>query len=436
MTPEQKNALSALLLGVLVLLGAAGAIVAAVMRSGFGLADVDQAMRWFDPWFFQYNLWLTLFSILIVPFITFHYVASMRGEKIRRLQREWCERTSPPVLGATPAACAAEVAELVAPQFKMRRYVPSVVAMMLVSGLGVAVLLLAKPSFTGNGIDYSRGANMLLLGPYLRGHEQGDARAYQQVIIALCAFQFGFLGAYVYAISALIRSYFTVDLTPHTIVAGTVRMVTASVLSIVLSFFIMTLPQVAEPTLLQMLPVLSFFLGYFPSRALLVLERAGRVLLEQRTRYEATPMHSLPGMTIGDELRLDYEGLDSLEDLEHSDPADLAIRTGFTYSQLRDWRDQAWLGSRLRDDYPKWLAGTAILGRQELREYFEKQAARIDEAIADLADLAQIKPGKVRALFVALSGTPGVPVPRLRIRKEPAAAQTRPAPPPGSTADL
>ena len=43
---------------------------------------------WFDPIFFHYNLALATIAILIVPTVTFVYVASMRGEKERRLLQE------------------------------------------------------------------------------------------------------------------------------------------------------------------------------------------------------------------------------------------------------------------------------------------------------------------------------------------------------------
>ncbi len=52
----------------------------------------------------------------------------------------------------------------------------------------------------------------------------------------MIAFQFGFLGAYVYFIGSVVRAYFTLDLTSHTFVDGAIRMIVASILALVLSF--------------------------------------------------------------------------------------------------------------------------------------------------------------------------------------------------------
>ena len=367
----------------------------------FRLGAVEEALHWFDKWFVQYNLTLIIFSILIVPFLTLVYVGSRRYEKVRRLRRELCERREsgkPPVWGDSVAACNHRVEIFVHDQFQLRAYLPSMVAMMVTVALGVSILLLAKPVFepgktnVATGINYANGANMLLLGPNAKFYMAPDSDMFKQVLTSLCAFQYGFLGAFIYAITSLIWSYFNVDLTPHSLVAGTVRMVTASVLALVLSFI---LPE-------KGLPAIAFFLGYFPNRALLVLERFGRQVLSVTTEYAATPLHSLPGLGLNDEWRLTYEGLDSLEHMETADPLDLAIRTGYSYTQLCTWCDQAWLATRMRGDYETWIAKTGILGRDALRDYFSGEADRIDDAIAKMSAATGVPEVKLRALYVLL----------------------------------
>lgn len=379
---------------------------------------MDAAVKWFDPSFFIYNLLLSAFAVLIVPFLTFHYIGSMRREKLRRLKRELCEcrdagaKRKTPIWGGNEAECERNIRQLVEPQFRLRNYLPSVVGMSVTVAFGIVIILLAKPVFIPNatdhlrGVNYALGANMLLLGPNAAFYTTKDPAMFRQILMSLCAFQFGFLGAFVYAISSLVWSYFNVDLTPHTLVAGSVRMVTASVLAIVLGFFVSSMPYFngSESKLVQLMPVVAFFLGYFPDRGLVLLQRAGRVLLEDKTDYASMPMHNLPGIGISDEGRLGYEGFSNLEQVEHSDPLDLAIRTGYSYTQLQHWKEQAWLASRLREQYSKWIECTGILGREELMIYFRREASRIDEAISELSTASGVPKVKLRALYLLLCG--------------------------------
>src|ERR1043166_4619348 len=86
----------------------------------FGMPQIKLAIRWFDPWFVQYNLSLVIFAVLIVPFLTLHYVASRRYEKARRLKRELCERRGQgtPVWGHSVDVCNNNVDKLVHDQFQ------------------------------------------------------------------------------------------------------------------------------------------------------------------------------------------------------------------------------------------------------------------------------------------------------------------------------
>ncbi len=370
---------------------------------------IDQSVQWFDPWFFLYNLLLVVFAVLIVPFLTMHYIGAMKREKRRRLRRELCEvpigQMKKPVWGNTRAECEKKIKDHVDRQFRMRTYVPSLLGMMIAIAFGVAILLLSKPVFFFRiGVDYSRGTNMLLAGAKMENYLLPNLGMFQQVLISLCAFQFGFLGAYIYAISNLIWSYFNVDLTPHTLIAGTVRMVFASVLSIVLSFAIPLLPflKINETQFVQLLPVFAFFLGFFPDRGLVFLQSIARTFLRIKSEIAATPIRMLPGVGISDEGRLAYEGYESVELFEHSDSLDLAIRTGYSYTQLCTWRDQAWLASRMREQYRNWVTATGILGREELQQCFTREGARVSAAIVEMSAASKVPEVKLRALYLLL----------------------------------
>ena len=178
-------------------------------------------------------------------------------------------------------------------QFSIYNYFGSVLSLMLITAFGASIILLLKPVpnvMAGCGVDYSKGGNFLLLGPYIELFSTKKDEFYHHIIVSLTAFQFGFLGAYVYMVSDLLRGYFTLGLSPHTFVANTIRMVTASLLSLVVAFLFSHWSD--KVSLLT--PALSFFFGYFPETALLYMRKwmAARFHITAE-RYYATPLSSL-----------------------------------------------------------------------------------------------------------------------------------------------
>lgn len=368
---------------------------------------------WFDPFFLYYNVFLSLFAVLIVPGIVLFY-RGMAGEKERRLSQEM-----PP---GEWERCRERVLPLIRRQFRFRSYLGSLFAVMVVIAAGVAIMLLMKPYFPGevpaeapafdsHGVNFGRGANILMAGPFVKdypGGEPGDLdRFYDQIAVGLTAFQFGFLGAYVYFIGSLLRSYFTLDLSSHTLVAGTIRMVTSSVLALVLSFVLpAVLPgDASSPEFLRALPVIAFFLGYFPKRALLWLELWGnKVLGLGRQSYHQTPVAALAGMSATHETRLDREGYDNVENLAHGDALELAVRTGFGYRQLRSWIGEARLRLRLGPDFGAFAEATWLRTEDQVKAFYEAWDGPAEEATRHLAAACPGMELRVRDLALLLGG--------------------------------
>ena len=326
------------------------------------------AAYWFDPVFFQYNLFLLGFAVFVIPAVTWFYFIYMKGEKFKRLGNQ--------LPAAQWEASKADIRKWLARQSSPGSYFGSMTVLMLVVTFGASIMLLLKPVLgcaagsgdEGCGVDYSRGANILLLGPYIELYATRNQDFFQHIVISLAAFQFGFLGAYVYFIGRLARDYFTLDLTSHTYVAATIRIVTASLLSLVVSFsFGHPFPDNAAA--MAFLPVLSFFFGHFPEQALTWLrKRAAKVAKLAEETYRETPLSVLPGMNYYHEVRLGREGYDNAENLANAHPVDLALRTGFGYRQLRTWIGQAWLLAHLGEaDYRALGDATAVTGPDELQ---------------------------------------------------------------------
>jgi hypothetical protein len=362
-------------------------LVAAYLATGVwlmgkaGLTDPVRAARWFDPLFFQYNLALLMLAQLFVPAVTFMYVTRMRDEKAIRLRRElphdvW-EKNKHEILGR------------IVSHFRFGNYFGSALLLTLVISLGAMILLILKPEWTAGppgglasfGVDYTRGGNFLLLGPTIQ-QAPGTPEYTARLVLSLTAFQFGFLGGFVYFISQVVRAYFTLDLTPHTYVESVVRMVSASVFALVLSF---GLEQTLAPAIV---PLLAFAFGYFPDRALLLIDYlATKAVAWKTVEYQSTDLSKLRGMSLAHEVRLSREGFDNVENLAEADTLDLAVRTGFSYRQLRQWVGEAWLRVHLGDRYGAFVSSTAITTRHELQAYLSTLGGptEIDAALGKIA---------------------------------------------------
>lgn len=386
--------------------------------------DFQGVHDWFDPVFFHSNLLLLTVGVFVAPFLAVTYVVVMRDEKRRRIKTE---------LGPELWRQNEEMVDgYIQSQFALRNYAVSVVAMMTIVAFGGAALLLLKPmagdaAMPPPGIDFSRGGNVLLLGPYIE-HFLAEEH-YDFMLHSLVAVAFGFLGAYVYSISQLIRSYFTVDLTPNSFVAASVRLIVASLLTLVFSFaFSLVLvghdKGDMHEKMLAALPVFGFFFGYFPNRALLAIERlTGRYFgkLVQETGYLSTAVNKVSGMNMAHAHRLEREGIDNMENLAASDPVEIALRTGFIYQQVVSWVGEARLRVHFGEaDYRTFIAGSGILTLDQLIDYVAR-AAKPDAVFERLSTSTGVAASKIEAIWLLYGGGPARPrlaPPTLPLRRD------------------
>jgi hypothetical protein len=350
-------------------------------------AALKAVASWFDGQFVSYNLMLLLFAVLIPPLLAISYTSSMCEEKTRRMRRE---------LGALWEPNKEWIGEYIDKQFRWRDYLMGVAAMSSVVAFGGIVLLLLKPinsldpaaGLPGLGLDFGRGANLLLLGPYVERYGSGN---FHIVVNSLTAFAFGFLGAYIYSMGQLIRGYFTVDLSPSTFVSSAVRIIAASCTALVAAFGLSIIfgeHQAAaaagkslfsavgnatgfHPTKEQwvgLLPVIGFFFGYFPNRALKTIQHlANRVLGNaEGPSYGSTSLKKVSGMNISHAYRLEREGVDNVENLAASEPIEIALRTGFPYPQVKTWVEEARLRVHLSRHFVPFVERTGIRTHEQL----------------------------------------------------------------------
>jgi hypothetical protein len=337
---------------------------------------LEQITCWFDPVFYHYNLLLLLLTVFLTPVLTLSYVYGMKEEKKRRLKQEL-----PPEVWNNESQ-QEEIIARVDKTFHVSHFIGSMSVLSIIVMLGFMILLLLKPlplkSLIADsalcGVDYRKGVNFLMLGPYMNMFIEGNVEFFKKLTLTLTAFQYGFLGAYVYFLTHLVRSYFTLDLTPHTFVASSIRMTMGSVLALVCSFFFMY-----HKSLINTLPAISFFIGFFPSRGLLLLENLVIASLNAigavmgKKQYKSLNMSTVPGMSFAHEIRMVREGYDTVENLALADPVDLSIRTGFSYGQLKNWISQAQLMEHLREDYQKFVSATGISCIEDLTAFVKNR---------------------------------------------------------------
>jgi hypothetical protein len=353
----------------------------------------DTSISWFDPYFFWYNVVLILVATLVIPGMTYFYCRNMKAEKVRRLKNDvgeerWKGRPS-------------KIETVVSDQFKFGNYFWSMLTLSLIVFLGASTILLLKPvlNIDGNfqcGVDFGKGANTLLLGKCILGDCIAQSASFSKeyvhrLALSLTAFQFGFLGAYVYLVTDIVRGFFVLDLSPRTVVGASIRVVSASLVALVVSF-----TPIATVTDSSM-PALAFFLGLFPQAAIAFLKKWGAgILATGSDDPNSIDLRKLPGMSPLHQSSLMREGYDNAENLSNARPFDLVLLTGFSYRQIRQWVGQAWLCMHLREqDYDDFVLHTGITSADELL-YFVAENAGAEALLNTSTDNKY--PGKITVL--------------------------------------
>ena len=156
---------------------------------------------------------------------------------------------------------------------------------------------------------------------------------------------FGFLGAYVFALQYLLRSYLRADLRPKSYTHVTVRIFVAVIFAWVLELLFLAdpAPTSSEDSLL----VIAFVVGILPETLLVRLQETVRQVVGGTDRqrlpalYERYPLTELEGIDIYDRARLLEEGVGNIEGLAHHDLPELMMQTRIPVGRLVYWTDQA-----------------------------------------------------------------------------------------------
>ena len=156
--------------------------------------------------------------------------------------------------------------------------------------------------------------------------------------------QFGFLGAYAFAVSMLVRRFYQSDLRPSAYAAVVLRIVVVLVILAVLhQFFVITDTRGAASLATQY--VAAFIVGFFPLVGLQALQRVAAKALRVvvPTMSPEYPLDQIDGLNIWYEARLIEEGVEDMQNLTTVNIVDVILHTRAPVGRLIDWIDQAHL---------------------------------------------------------------------------------------------
>ena len=156
--------------------------------------------------------------------------------------------------------------------------------------------------------------------------------------------EFGFLGAYTFAVSLLVRRFYQNDLRPSAYAAVVLRIIVVLLtLTVLHQLFAIEGADGAAAHAAQY--VTAFVVGFFPLAGLQALQRVAakvlRVVLPQMA--PEYPLEQLDGLNIWYEARLAEEGVEDMQNLTTMNLVDVILHTRAPVGRLIDWIDQAFL---------------------------------------------------------------------------------------------
>jgi hypothetical protein len=157
--------------------------------------------------------------------------------------------------------------------------------------------------------------------------------------------KYGFLGAYAFVTSMLIRRFFQSDLRPSAYATAVYRIVLVLLIVTVLHQVLGGAAAVAERAELAV----AFIVGFFPLVGLQALQRVTSRALRQFVPPVTSeyPLDQLDGFNLWYEARLTEEGVEDMQNLTTMNLVDVILHTRVPAGRLVDWTDQAFLLTHL-----------------------------------------------------------------------------------------
>lgn len=205
----------------------------------------------------------------------------------------------------------------------------------------MSLIILFGTSSVLGVVDLRKGANILTMGIGFK-FSNADENAY---VLSLVAFQWGFVGAFVYAVQDIARRLVWLDLAPRSLFAMSIRIVVASLVALVVQLYLLGGEEGAS---IAAIPI-AFSVGFFPQRglhliegvALNALQKVSTLAKQPASQVPDLPLTLLSGASSWGRARLREEVIDTVRDLADTSMRTLLLNAPFSLGQLSDWKDQA-----------------------------------------------------------------------------------------------
>jgi len=170
--------------------------------------------------------------------------------------------------------------------------------------------------------------------------------------------KYGFIGAYAFVTSMLIRRFFQSDLRPSAYASAVFRITLVLLTVAVLHQVMIGTAAVTDRAELAV----AFVIGFFPLVGLQALQRVtskalGRVVPAVKSDY---PLDQLDGLNLWYEARLTEEGVEDMQNLTTMNLVDVMLHTRVPPGRLVDWTDQAFLLTHLERVDRKTKSGEQV----------------------------------------------------------------------------
>lgn len=240
-------------------------------------------------------------------------------------------------------------------------------------------------------------SNMILTGMFTKSPAEMQQLRWQSQLVLSMAFA----GAFIWSAQNVIRRLITGDLSPSTYYSAGLRMVFASLLSLMLSFFLEVFPT-ADYTK-EILPVIAFLTGMLPDNALVYLRERIPIFSDHNNeRCHDLPLQMIEGINMFHKVRLSEVGIDNAQNLAEANVIELLLKTPFNPNQLIDWITQAKLYIYFKEDIEK-------LRRIGIRTIFDLRALCDNkEQLTQLAEELQISKLSLEMICGRLRADKGV----------------------------
>lgn len=156
--------------------------------------------------------------------------------------------------------------------------------------------------------------------------------------------EFGFMGAYAFSVSMLVRRFYQSDLRPSAYASVVLRIVLVMIILLVMHQ-LFSITESSGPVTSTSELVAAFVVGFFPLVGLQALQRSTAKLLHAVVPQMAPeyPLEQLDGLNIWYEARLVEEGVEDMQNLTTMNLVDMILHTRAPVGRLVDWLDQAFL---------------------------------------------------------------------------------------------